>query len=231
MIRAVLDSALWEEGAPPSRPRAVIFDWDNTLVETWPSIHRALELTFVEFGMVPWTLEETKQRVRTSMRDSFPPLFGERWEDAALFFNKAVTEIHLEKLLPMPGAEEMLAELAGAGIYLGVVSNKNGDLLRAEAAHLGWEKYFGRIVGAFDAKKDKPASDPVYLSLSESDISCGHDVWFAGDTDIDMECAVRSDCLPVLIRSEPPCNGEFDEFKPALYFNVCLALSNLIRRL
>lgn len=217
--------------AAVARPKAVIFDWDNTLVETWPAIHAALSRTFERYGLTPWTFEETKQRVRKSMRESFPPLFGARWEEAGAFFKEAFTAIHLDFLKPAPGAEDMLAALTAHGIYLGVVSNKNGDVLRQEAVHLGWEGYFGRIVGAFDAPRDKPAADPVHLALSGSGIACGPEVWFAGDTDVDLECAVTAGCIPVLVRAEPPGKGEFDEFGPAHYVKGCLALSNLMLRL
>lgn len=214
-----------------ARPKAVIFDWDNTLVESWPAIHAALVRTFTHFGLEPWTFEQTKQRVRKSMRESFPPLFGERWEEAGAFFKEAFTAIHLDHLKPADGAEAMLADLAGMGIYLGVVSNKNGDVLREEAEHLGWGGLFGGIVGAFDAPRDKPAADPVRLALNGSGVGCGPEVWFAGDTDVDLECAVTSGCIPVLVRAEPPREGEFDEYPPAHYVRGCLALSNLMRRL
>jgi len=217
--------------AVPARPKAVIFDWDNTLVESWPAIHAALTRTFERYGLKPWTFEETTQRVRKSMRESFPPLFGERWEEAGAFFKESFTSIHLDFLKPAPGAEAMLAAFKAQGIYLGVVSNKNGDVLRQEAVHLGWDGYFGRIIGAFDAQRDKPAADPVQMALAGSGIACGPDVWFAGDTDIDLECAVAARCIPVLVRSDPPRNGEFDEFSPAHYVNGCLALSNLMLRL
>ncbi|MBL6946143.1 MAG: HAD family hydrolase [Rhodospirillales bacterium] len=214
-----------------ARPRAIIFDWDNTLVETWPAIHEALQRTFNQFGLEPWTFEETKQRVRKSMRESFPPLFGEAWEEAGAFFKDAFTSIHLDLLKPADGAAEMLADLCDAGIFLGVVSNKNGDILRDEAAFLAWQKFFGRIVGSFDAERDKPAADPVMMVLSDSGIRCGPEVWFAGDTDIDLECAVTAGCVPVLVRSEAPRKEEFDEFPPAIYVSNCLALSNLVQRL
>lgn len=226
-----IDPSPQADAAVPPRPKAVIFDWDNTLVETWPAIHAALVRTFERYGLEPWTFEETKQRVRKSMRESFPPLFGDRWEEAGAFFKEAFTAIHLDFLKPAAGAEAMLADLKGQGIYLGVVSNKNGDVLRQEAAHLGWDGYFGCIIGAFDAPRDKPAADPVHLALAGSDIACGPDVWFAGDTDIDLECAVTSGCIPVLVRAEMPRDSEFDEYPPAHYVMGCLALSNLIRRL
>ncbi len=63
-------------------PKAVIFDWDNTLVDTWPLIHHALNTTFARYGQPQWTLDETKQRVKHSLRDSFPAIFGEQWEEA-----------------------------------------------------------------------------------------------------------------------------------------------------
>ena len=62
---------------PPARlPAAVLLDWDNTLVDSWPVIHEALCETFLALERQPWTLEETKQRVHHSLRDSFPDLFG-----------------------------------------------------------------------------------------------------------------------------------------------------------
>ena len=62
------------------RPRGILFDWDNTLVDSWAVIHEALVVTFEAMGLAPWTLDETKQRARHSLRDAFPRLFGPRWE-------------------------------------------------------------------------------------------------------------------------------------------------------
>ena len=213
------------------RPRALLFDWDNTLVDSWPVIHEALTRTFRAFGREPWTFEETRVRVRKSMRDSFPVLFGARWEEAAAKFHDIFRSIHLDKISPFPGVESALAELRESGVYLGVVSNKNGDILRAEAAHLGWQHYFGRLVGALDAALDKPAPEPVDLALSGSGIRRGPEVWLAGDADIDLECARNAGCVPVLLREEAPQPGEFEGFGPTLYLAGCQALSNLVRRL
>ena len=47
-------------------PRAVLFDWDNTLVDNWPTIHDALNATFEAMGHPTWTLAETRERVRAS---------------------------------------------------------------------------------------------------------------------------------------------------------------------
>jgi phosphoglycolate phosphatase len=212
-------------------PQAILFDWDNTLVESWPVIHEALNATFAAFNLPLWSLEESKVRVRKSMRDSFPEIFGERWEEAGQVFYEHFAAVHLAKVTPALGARDMLEAISGKGIYLGVISNKKGDYLRLEAAHLGWDAYFGRLVGALDADKDKPAIESVDLALSGSGITKGSHVWLVGDADIDLECAINAQCVPVLLRKEPPNNEEFADHPPVLYFESCPALSKYAQSL
>jgi phosphoglycolate phosphatase len=214
---------------PLSRPRAVIFDWDNTLIDSWAAIHDAQNHTFAAFGMEPWSYEEICRRVRGSMRDTFPQLFGERWREAGDIFYRRFEEKHLDALQPLLGAAELLAELTESGVYLAVVSNKRGDYLRAEVARLGWDQWFGRIVGAFDAARDKPAVEPVTMALEGSGIPAGDRVWLVGDADIDLECAVASGCVPVLVRPLAPADGEFVTHPPMLYAGDCMTLSKILR--
>ncbi len=183
-----------------AKPRAILFDWDNTLVNSWPVIHAALHHTFVTLGHEPWTMEQTRARVKKSMRDSFPELFGkEGWEQAANLYQQHYRTHHLENLQPLPQAEEVLHYLKQQQpLYMAVVSNKKGDTLRKEVNHMGWEGYFQRLVGADDAQRDKPHPDPVHLALAESGIEPGADVWFVGDSAIDLECAEVTGCTPLL---------------------------------
>ena len=198
-------------------PKAVLFDWDNTLVDSWSVIQDALNHTLGAFDKPLWSLDETRTRVRKSMRDSFPKLFGDDWEKAGQVFYQRFEEIHVERLQPLPGAADMLAAFRDAGLYMGVVSNKKGPLLRKEAAHLGWDIYFDRLVGADDAASDKPSAAPVQMALDGSGIEGGEGVWFVGDADVDLECAANAGCAPILVRPEPPENGEFSDNPPAAY--------------
>jgi phosphoglycolate phosphatase len=213
---------------PKERPAAIIFDWDNTLIDSWTTIHKALSATFTAYGLTPWTFEETKNRVQKSMRDSFPALFGDRWEEAGENFYEQYDAIHIKTLTPLDDVEETLERLVRKGIYLAVVSNKKGYYLRKEAAHLGWDKFFGQIVGALDADQDKPAVEPVAMALNGSGIEPGPHVWFAGDSNIDMECAKNANCVPVLVREKAAEGLEFKDHPPSIYVPGCLALSKLI---
>lgn len=213
-----------------AKPRAVIFDWDNTLVDSWVCIREAYNMTFRHFGMPEWSMEETRGQVAASMRDSFPAMFGDRWPEARDVFTTSFESIHLDYLDPLPGAAEMLAALRGEGLVLAVVSNKRGPFLRKEAEIMGWAGHFARLVGADDAEADKPAAAPVFLALSGTGIEAGPDVWFVGDSPIDTHCAVNSGCTPIVMRPDAPQGGEFAH-PPARFLPACMDLADLVREL
>jgi phosphoglycolate phosphatase len=209
------------------RPRAVLFDWDNTLVDTWQTIHDALVVTFTAMGHEPWTMQETKLRVSKSLRDAFPAIFGERWEEARVLYLDTFVATHLERLHAIEGAGELIAELAAAGFYLAVVSNKTGSILRRETEHLGWNRHFKRLVGAGDAALDKPHAAPMLLALDGSSISCG-EAWYVGDTALDMECARNAGCCGILLGARRLEEESFARFPPDLDFPSCAALGRHI---
>ena len=185
---------------PPAlpRPAAVVWDWDNTLVDGWAAIAAGLNAAFAAFGLPAWSVEEVRARVRRSLRESFPEVFGAEWERARDIFYAEVRARHLGVLSPMPGAAEALR--AGAALApMAVNSNKQGPLLRAEAAHLGWTELFRGLVGAGDAEADKPDPAPMRLALAACGIPAGPAVWYIGDTALDMQAARAAGCAAVLV--------------------------------
>jgi len=221
-------------GAAPllglTRPRAILFDWDNTLVDSWATIHEALNVVMAAMDKPRWSLQETKERVRLSLRESFPLHFGDRWEEARQIYLDTFRAIHLERLSPLPGRGKLLRDLFQEGIFLGVVSNKTGSLLRREAERIGWSTLFGSVVGAGDAAVDKPDAAPVTLALGPSSIVASETVWFVGDTGVDMECAQNSGCVPVLLGSSVT-EQEFSRCAPRLVFPDGASLFHFVQGL
>jgi phosphoglycolate phosphatase len=181
------------------RPTAILWDWDNTLVDGWAAIEAGLNAAFRHFGKPEWSREEVLRNVRRALRDSFPELFGvAHWEAAREIFYTEVRACHLDVLAPMPGAAEAIAAAAALAPQ-GVVSNKQGPLLRAEAAHLGWAPRFAALVGAGDAVRDKPDAAPLLMALRALGVTAGPAVWYVGDTALDMQAARAAGCSAVLL--------------------------------
>lgn len=182
----------------PPAPAVILFDWDNTLVDAWAGVVAALNVVFDRFGLPAWTVEEGRQRIRGSMRDSFPPLFGADWETAIAAFGPAMRAVHLSHVNVLPGTEAML-DAAAAAVPIGVVSNKNSEFLRREIAHLGWQDRFRAVVGAGDASADKPHAAPIWHALAMIGVQAGAPVWYVGDTALDMQTAHAAGCTAVLL--------------------------------
>jgi len=209
-------------------PQALLYDWDNTLVDGWAGITAALNAVFSEFAMPLWTTADTRARVRVSLRDSFPVMFGDEWERARDIFYAALATQHLQHVTPMPGAADALA--AGTRWPQGVVSNKAGGFLRAEVTHLGWAGYFGTVVGAGDARADKPDPAPILLALDRLGHAADPSVWYLGDTALDMHAARAAGVTAVLI-GDASHDGGIDQAAPDLHFTSAFDLAARLRAL
>ena len=210
------------------KPSVILFDWDNTLVDSWQIIHAALAETFLAMGKKPWSLEETQKRVQKSLRDSFPSLFGEKWHDAADVFYKAFEKRHIQNLKPMPHAHEMLIRASQLVDVLGVISNKTGKYLRQEVKHLEWDKHFIDVIGAGDADYDKPNAAPINLFMQKNAIAGKSVIWYVGDSDIDIETAKNSGCIPILINKEKKRIGKSGNIPNQVSLSSCRDLATLL---
>lgn len=213
---------------PERRPVVLLFDWDNTLVDGWTAITAALNAAFTAFDKPLWTTGDTKNRVRVSLKESFPVMFGAEWERARDIFYATFTSDHLDHVKPMPGAAEAL--LASTPWPRGVVSNKAGAPLRAEVAHLGWSAHFGPVIGAGDAHADKPDPAPILLALEQMGFPAGPAVWYLGDTALDMAAARAAGVTAVLV-GDAAHDGGVEHAAPDLHVQSAHELAAWLKSL
>lgn len=191
-----------------SKPRAVLFDWDNTLVDNWDVLLRVMNITLESMGHRPWSNEEGHRNIRKTANELFPELFADGAERAKEIFYDAFAVEHIQHLKLIEGAEDLLQMLAAQNIMMGVVSNKNSHYLRKECDHLNWNHYFKTLVGAGDTQKGKPAPDPALLALEHMQLSASNDIWFIGDTDVDILTAHHAGLHPIYIATPRMAESE-----------------------
>ena len=183
-------------------PQAILFDWDNTLVNNWDPIFIAYNKTLESLGLKCMSREETLKNAKYSLRDTFPKIFKDDWEKAKKIFYKEFKKIHLKKIKPLPNVEKILKKIKKRKIICGVISNKDGILLRKEINKLGWNKrYFNISVGANEAKQDKPTKYPLLLALNKVSLKPNKKIWYVGDNEIDVEFAKKNKCFSILVEN------------------------------
>lgn len=181
-----------------NKPAAVIFDFDDTLVNARPIIDRSLAATLAKFNISSDIIKEKNIDVNRSLRDYFHQVFADKIHEARDAYYKHYVEFAKE-LSPLENSEAVLKLLHANKVFTAVVSNKNGPRLRHEIGEkFFWQHYFNEIVGAGDVEEDKPSAMPAKFALKNSNIYDYSDVWFIGDSLVDIETAKNLGCKAIL---------------------------------
>lgn len=176
------------------RPRAVIFDLDGVLVDSFAVMRKAFAVAYAEV---------------TGGRE---PPFGEYVRYLGCYFPDIMLAMGLPLAMEAPfvresyrlahevtvydGVRELLRALGDERIPLAVATGKAGDRARSLLDHLGLLDAFGTVIGSDEVQHAKPAPDIVRLALDRLGVEPGEAV-MVGDATTDIESA-RSAGVPAL---------------------------------
>lgn len=182
-------------------PKAIIFDWDDTLAHTRQAVVDAMEYVLKAYGKEPWDVTKVKYRDTTkSLKDNFENFFGEDAKVAYMQYLNYYQNTSYSKVKPLEGAEEFLRLCCDRSTDLYIVSNKEKSLLLREVKYCFPGIEFKKILGNGDAAHNKPAPDPVFKALDGENFEINKEnVWLVGDTKQDTECAYNAKVQPILI--------------------------------
>jgi phosphoglycolate phosphatase len=188
-----------------SRPRAVLLDFDGTLIDSAPDIHAATNLLLARQGLGPLTLAQVKSMIGHGVRKLVERAYaacGRPLDDAALDAEFAtMMEIYFSHLTVltrlMPGAREAVDALRADGVALALVTNKPQRFSEAILDHFGLLDAFGAVIGGDAGYVKKPAPDMLLAALERLGVAAG-EAAMIGDSGADVESA-RAAGLPVVI--------------------------------
>jgi phosphoglycolate phosphatase len=140
--------------------RVFLFDLDGTLIDHFGAIHRTYVHTLEQMGLPAPTLAQVRAAVGGGIQNSLakflpPERLGEGLNIYRTFWDRTL----LDGVELMPGARELLEQLAARGAVLGVITNKLGSSSRLICDHLGITPLLQAVVGAQDTAWLKPAPE------------------------------------------------------------------------
>ncbi len=186
-------------------PRAVLFDLDGTLTNTFELWYQAVRELLARHLGADLDREDYRQKWwGMDGRGKVRGLLGSGEDEVEAHYAELV-DLLMEKaplVRPLPGRAEALEGLSRR-LPLAVISNGPMRFLEAQLRQVGFDRYFAvRIADA----EPKPAPDGILRACGELGVEPG-EALFVGDSRFDSEAAANAGA-PVIIVKE---NERLDE--------------------
>jgi HAD superfamily hydrolase (TIGR01509 family) len=181
--------------------RAVLFDWDGTLVDSAEKTFACYVRVFAAYGIgfdhAAFERTYSPDWYRTYEEVGLP---RERWPEAdARWLSCYATA----PSLLLPGARETLERVADAGLVQGLVSSGDGSRVRREIEEFGIARFFGVVVCGGETACRKPAPEPLLLALERLGVAAGATA-YVGDSPEDVAMAKAAGVVSVGIPGRFP---------------------------
>ena len=194
-----------------TRPRAILFDIDNTLYPYDPSHKAAMaavtKKVVTTFSITEEECNEAYKAARDGVKESLPGvasshsrlLYFQRMLELlglgsqclwALDLEQTYWRIFLSEAQLFDEAQDFLDDLRLAGIPVAAVTDLTAQIQFRKLLYFGLETYFRYIVTSEEAGFDKPHKAPFELALEKLDTEPGEHLWMIGDNPVsDIEGA------------------------------------------
>lgn len=185
-------------------PRAVLFDLDGTLADSFPAIHHALASALTAEGLPPRPLEWVRRKVGRGAAALVADAVGDGGDGACVErvrqrYLETYERIPLAATPPLPGAAEALAcAWAGTNGRVGVLSNKLASWSARWLEHWGLGRFVAVVSGpdvTGALKPDPAAVTPVLARLGVD----AHGALLVGDMAVDAAAGAGVGLRVVLV--------------------------------
>jgi len=171
------------------RYAAVLFDFDGTLIDSYPAIAASVNFVRQAHGLPPLSVADVKQHVGRGPDYLLAHTVADFRPEIDLGRYRAHhPKVMLENTSFLPGAVVALAALHLAGKRLGLCSNKPRLFSAKLLEHLGIAKLFAVVLGPEDVARPKPAPDMLVAALARLQLPADR-VLYIGDMTVDIETA------------------------------------------
>ena len=190
--------------------RAVLFDWDGTLVNSYGADSRAYLTMFESLG-IEWRLEDLARHYSPNWYRVYHAarLPQAKWKEADRVWTRAYKR---ENPRLMPGAQRVIRTLH-KDFVLGIVTSGNRPRVRKQLRQFNLANYFSTCICCEDSPKRKPHPAPLNLALKEIGFE-PEECLYVGDTAEDIEMSRRAGVRPIGVLGPFPTADRVRAAKP-----------------
>ncbi len=181
--RTILDASALSAGVN-GHTRGVVFDFDGTLVDSYPLIEQAFAYVMRKHRLDEAARALFQQSRGLPLPEQMKLVAPDTWEDLVATYREADTGLGHARVFR--GIPTLVRKLRRAGAPLAVVSCKRRVLVEAELEAARLQPYFDVVIGFEDVTPTKPAPDPLLHAIARLGISRSHAI-YVGDSMVDLD--------------------------------------------
>jgi HAD superfamily hydrolase (TIGR01549 family) len=198
-----------------SRIRAVIFDLDGTLCDTFPAIIEAFNAAVSPITGRAYSADEVIARFGDPEPIMIRRDVGDRWQEACETYYRHYQQNH-HKMIPFDGIADMLCELRHMRIPMAVVTGKSRRSCDITLRELGWSDYFTSVVSGTEMKRQKPDPEGLLTAAREMGVDPAHCI-MVGDSPADVGAAKAARISAVVAGWHDVYLDEVKKLKPEFW--------------
>ena len=206
----------------------IIFDLDGTLIDGYRAIHDSLNTALGQMGKEPVSLTKVKRLVGTGLENLLREFVSEEeLPEAVRIFRARFKEVCLTGSFLLGGVEPVLKKLKGAGIRLGIASNKPGERVRDICRHLKIDGYFEAMLGAMDVKELKPHPEMMQETMRRMGAR-SEETLYVGDMHLDVQTARAAEVRVACVLTGSSTREQLTEAEPDAIIETLEELTGLV---
>jgi pyrophosphatase PpaX len=164
--------------------KAIIFDSDGTLLNSFELIVAAYTHVAQQHGLRPPTAAEVRAQLGKSLPDIYRSFYPDADIDKLLQTNSAFIAEHAGESAAFEGLQDLLEDLKELGLQLAILTGGNHKIA-AMLEHHGIAEYFASVVHCERVEKPKPDPEGFLLAAKECGVEPGEAI-MVGDTVQDL---------------------------------------------
>lgn len=169
--------------------KAVIFDFDMTLVDSSYAITEGMNAIAQAEGLRELTREEVLGLIGMPIEESLEMIWGRFDEKWLTSYRNTFRESEYSNINPFPNTAAILEELTLKNIKTGIASNR--AKVREAVTAVGLMDFMDFAIGLEDVENAKPAPDLVLLGVQLAGAHPSECI-YVGDTEADMQSAAAA---------------------------------------
>ena len=209
------------ESRLPDHLRAVLFDWDGTLVDSAQLSYRCYVTAFSAFG-IGFSLEDYARTYSPDWHRTYEMMgvprvrYDEadaRWIEA---YGREATSL-------LPGARQALEGIRQRGLLQGLVTSGDRGRVEREISDLGVASFFTALVCGGDVARRKPDPLPLVTALRQLGIEAS-DAAYVGDSPEDVQMARAAGVFTVGVPGGFPNREALEASEPDVFCETLAAV-------